>query len=464
MTILGNSRIMTRVSVLALLACAANAQAQEESADSVEAENAGVGEIIVTAQKREQSINDVGMSISALSADTLIKQGIDDVGDLTKVIPGFSASQSQKGAPVYTLRGVGFYEESLGASPAVSIYVDEVGYPVPIMAKAATLDLERVEVLKGPQGTLFGQNSTGGAINYIAAKPTSEFAAGGELSAARFGRFTAKGYVSGPLSADLRMRAAVSLEEGGAWQKSASRGDRNGDSDIIQGRILTEWTPTGRFTLLVNLNAWRDRSDSLAAALLQVTPQTPSRATPVLLAQTPVPEYPGAADWNPDADLRINQDFYQASARMDYEVGDVMQLTSLTSYAKFKQNDFRDTDGSPARVFAVTQDGRVESFSQEVRLSGEAAAGRLQWLAGGYYATEKIDETNTFDIPLTTSVRAFIPLGFAPFTAIKTPTSHNNKTQAIFGNVDLEVLDQVTIHAGARATWYSTDVTGCMRC
>ncbi len=125
-------------------------------------------DIVVTANKREQSLRDVGMSISAVGGDQLRSQGITDVKDLVRVVPGLTFAVSQKGAPVYTIRGVGYYEESLAASPAVSVYVDQIGYSFPIEAKAAGLDLERVEVLKGPQGTLYGQSSTGGAINYMA--------------------------------------------------------------------------------------------------------------------------------------------------------------------------------------------------------------------------------------------------------------------------------------------------------
>lgn len=316
--------------------------------NSADADQASFGDIIVTASKRSQSINTVGMAISALGSDQLTAKGISDVADLARVVPGFNFSSSQKGAPIYTLRGVGFYEESLGASPAVSVYVDEVAYAFPIMAKAATMDLERVEVLKGPQGTLFGQNSTGGAINYIAAKPTSELRAGINASVARFGRFSTDGFVSGPLTSTLGMRVSYAVDQGGAWQRSASRGTKNGDLDVFKVRVLTEWRPSDAFTATLNLNAWRDKSDSLASALLAVTPQTPSRVTPEILAQQPVPQRLGLVDWNADQSLDTNQKFYQAALRLEYEFSDAFKVTSITNSAHFRQNDFRDTDGSPS--------------------------------------------------------------------------------------------------------------------
>jgi outer membrane receptor protein involved in Fe transport len=121
----------------------------------------------------------------------LTEQGVTDVSDLVKVVPGFNFTESAYATPVYTLRGIGFYDTSLAAKPTVSIYQDQVALPFSIMTRGATLDLERVEVLKGPQGTLFGSNATGGAINYIAAKPTATFKAGFDAGVNNFGEFRA---------------------------------------------------------------------------------------------------------------------------------------------------------------------------------------------------------------------------------------------------------------------------------
>ena len=178
----------------------------------------GAGEIIVTANKRQQSINDVGLTIQAAAADTLASRGIKDVSDLGKLVPGFIATQSTFATPIYTLRGIGLYDSTIGASPAVAIYTDEISRNYPIMSDALNLDIERVEVLKGPQGTLFGQSSTGGAINYIVAKPTNTLKAGFDASYERFGKVDVSGFVSGPISDTLKFRLAVKAIEGGTWQ------------------------------------------------------------------------------------------------------------------------------------------------------------------------------------------------------------------------------------------------------
>ena len=127
------------------------------------------GEIVVTANKREQNLNDVGLSVTAISGDVLAERRLTSVQDIAAAIPGLKYAESGTNTPIYTLRGIGFNEESLGVYPSVSVYIDEVPLPFPVLTLHAAFDLQRVEALKGPQGTLFGQNATGGAINYIAA-------------------------------------------------------------------------------------------------------------------------------------------------------------------------------------------------------------------------------------------------------------------------------------------------------
>lgn len=435
----------------------------EVESSIVEESQQEVGEIIVTAQKRAESINDVGMAITALSGEDLTRSGIESVGDLAKVVPGFVYAQSQKGAPVFSLRGVGFYEESLGASPAVSVYVDEVGYAFPIMSKAATLDLERVEVLKGPQGTLFGQNSTGGAINYIAAKPSQHFEAGINTSIDKFGQLIAGGFISGGISDNISVRFAADAKEGGAWQRSASRGDKNGAADIMRGRFLLDWMPTESLKVSLNLNGFRDRSEPLAASLLQVTPQSPARATARMLAQIPVPERPGLADWGTGNKMRIKETLKQGSLRIDQTISDALALTSITSLSRFDQDDLRDTDGSPLKIFLVGQNGRIESFSQEVRASGSVFGGKANYVVGGFYANDKAVEKNTLSFVETTSASAFLGITGQPIDTVRAETDQKTITKAIFGNIDMNLTPWLSAHAGLRHTWSNIDFTGCMR-
>ena len=166
-------------------------------------------EIVVTAQRREQKLSEVPLSITAISGEALQERNLNDVNDLGKLVPGLSVSDSGYATPIYTLRGVGVNEQSLGSSPSVAVYVDEVPLPYPVLTQGATLDLQRLEVLKGPQGTLYGQNATGGAVNYIANKPTDEMSAGVTASFGRFSRGSVEGFLSGPLGDVVKARVAA---------------------------------------------------------------------------------------------------------------------------------------------------------------------------------------------------------------------------------------------------------------
>ena len=146
-------------------------------------------DIVVTAQKCEQAAQDVGMSIVGLSGSSARDRHIDTIEDLERVVPGLTFARTPAGPPVLTLRGVGFYDSTLSASPAVSVYLDEASLALPSFLQVGVIDIARVKVLKGPQGTLYGENSTGGAINYVAAKPTDTLQVGATLSFGRFATF-----------------------------------------------------------------------------------------------------------------------------------------------------------------------------------------------------------------------------------------------------------------------------------
>ena len=188
------------------------ALAQEAATPAPEPEAArpsgGVEEIIVTAQKREQNLSEVGMSISAMTGDQLAELGVTDASQLDKVVTGFNYSVTYYGTPILTIRGVGFQDTALASGPTVSVYLDEMPLQFAVMTQGAGLDLARVEALKGPQGTLFGQNATGGAINYIANKPSQEFEAGFDVSYGRFNTADITAFVSGPLTESLSARFA----------------------------------------------------------------------------------------------------------------------------------------------------------------------------------------------------------------------------------------------------------------
>lgn len=417
---------------------AAAAPAREEIEDS----NA----IIVTANKREQNLSDVGLSISAIGGDDLARQRIANVADLANATPGMSFAPTPNNTPVYTLRGVGFYETSLAAYPDVSSYIDQFPLPLPIMSSLTAFDLERVEILKGPQGTLFGNNATGGAINFIAAKPTADFSAGAELSYGRFNTFEGSGFISGPLTDTLRGRFALKAVRGGEWQRSYARNDKLGKLDNIAARLLLDWEPTDNLTLSLNLNAWQERSDPQAPQAIALTPQNPAPADWPSLNYPLGPQNARSADWN-TGELRpfANHRFKQAALRADYELGG-FTLTSLTSYIDMKYNNRTEGGGTALYDLDLGRDhGDIESFNQELRLSNDQASA-FRWMIGGNYEDTSVYQNSGVYYGDTTS-------GFANGINYNGYTSTSDmRNYAVFANAEFDIADQLTLKGGIRYT------------
>jgi outer membrane receptor protein involved in Fe transport len=443
----------TRCALLSLMASAAfiPAQAQaQNSAPAAATSQGGVPDIIVTAQKRAQSINDVGLTITALSGDTLEKQGVQSMRDLARVVPGLTFSDSDHGTPIFTLRGVGFSDNSLSGYPTTSVYVDEVPLPFAVMAAHANLDLERLEVLKGPQGTLFGQNSTGGAINYIAAKPTDTLAAGVDATVGRFGQGEANGYVSGPLSDTLGVRLAGQYGYGNGWQKSYTRDDTLGKRNYLNGRLLANWEPTPGLKIQLNLNGWRDRSDPVAAQLRGVSPRFEgpggtSIVNPRLATYPFAPDSPRAADW--DADLRPKGDRwqYQGALRADLDVTDNVTLTSITAYTKFHTNQTIEMDGTDVEVYSFDIRGNIKSFTQELRLAGGEGTA-FNWVLGANY-----EDSRTFEDQFQHHSESTVATGLGVFTSAENAAS-KKRNYAFFASGEYEVVPGLKLKAGGRYT------------
>ena len=413
-------------------------------------------DIIVTAQKREESINRVGLTITALGADTLRERQIQSAADVAQAVPGLSFTNSANNTPVYTLRGVGFYDTSLGSYPTTSVYVDQVPLPFPILTSLTAFDLERIEVLKGPQGTLFGQNSTGGAINYIAAKPTKEYSAGAEASYGRFNDFFGSGYVSGPITDTLRARVAVRGEKSGPWQRSYTRDDENGRTDELAGRFILDWTPTDAISLEFNVNGWRDKSEPQAVQYLAFNQQAVSN-TAIVQAYPRSPMTPRAADWGPDNGMFLNRRFGQASLRGDIRFGGDLTLTSITSYIAFKERGALDQDGTAlADIDLRNFYGRIRSFSQEVRVAN-GSSNRFRFIVGGNYSRDTVYYRENL---LYSDSSAFFNFGI---TSSENYSDQKMRNLAAFGSAEFDITNQLTLKGGVRYTDARRSATICNR-
>ena len=411
----------------------------------------GSQDIIVTAQKRSQTLSDVPVSVTALTGAQLVSKGINDVQDLVKVTPGLTFADTGKAAPIFSLRGVGFFDNTIGARPTVSVYMDEAPLPFSIEAKAGAFDLERVEVLKGPQGTLFGQSSTGGAINYIAAKPTNVFSAGISASYGRFNMTDVQAHVSGPLTSTLNARVAVHTQQSSDWQRSYTRDDTIGRQNFTQARLLLDWKPTDKLTVLANVNGFYDGSDNQAPQFIGAFK---SRAyTPLLLTYPTAPQNDRAADWNPGSDFPRKNSFYQGVLRADYEVSGQLTLTSLTSYSREHVNSYL-SDGTTLNNFNVTDVGTVDSISEEVRASGDI--GPLHYIVGANYQHDTTDEL----VATLTGYATTTPIAGDNDAAF----AHQKfDTKAVFADATYQVATRLRLTGGIRYTRQDLDYSGCLR-
>lgn len=423
--------------------CPAQAQGTEQTSADVQP----TAEIIVTANKREQNLRDVGLAVSVVQAGELQARQITSLADIATAVPGLTFTNSAENTPIYTLRGVSFYDTSLGSYAAVSINMDEVPFSFPVLAAHSAFDLERIEVLKGPQGTLFGQNATGGAVNFIAAKPTPDFHAGADVTYGRFNAVTAEGFVSGPLGDTLSARLAGRFERADPWQISNSRpGDRNGRVENYMGRLLLDFRPVDGIRFQANLNGWKDKSDTQAAQYIAFQPAGRGR-TPRLLefATAFSPETPRAADWAPGIPFADNR-LIQGTLRSDIDLTDNVTLTSLTAYTDYKQRQGTDQDGLPiGEADHARVDGRIRSFNQEVRLSNGGAPS-LRWVLGANFERSKvyqIVDTSYLDSS------SFGSLGIQSNTYSSDQAFTN---YAAFANVEYDLSSRFTLKAGARYT------------
>ncbi len=450
----------------ALVAAPSMAQqlpAADASPASGQEEGNFLAEIIVTAQKRSESSNRVPISITAESGLELAKLGVTDVQSLVKVTPGFNAIDSGYGTPVYFLRGIGFFDSSLAAKPTVSVYIDEAPIPFSIMTTGASFDLERVEVLKGPQGILFGQNATGGAINYIAAKPTRDFEAGMQAGYGRFNRLDLEGYASGPVSDTLGVRLAVRHEGGDAWQKSFTRDDELGRRDFTQGRLTLAWDPDPALRVNFQLNANKDRSDTQAPQFVTAFRQSAGGYfSPALQAYPAAPENNRAADWGTTVPLRRDNHMVQGTLRLDYDISDAVTVTSLSSYARFEQKYGQDGDGTSVQLTDLLISGDIDSFTQELRVAGDLMGGAGNWLLGANYEHSKANELVRQFLSEQTSGHVFDRLGLPPITEVPQRGDTKYVSKAVFGNLSFPLADTLSATAGARYTKTDVDFNACI--
>lgn len=447
------------VSVIAL---AHPAQAQTDDAAASQAEEKvqpGVGEIVVTAQRRAERINEVPLSIQAFSGDTLTARGITDATDLSKLVTGFSFSDSAFAAPIYTLRGVGFSDGSLASTSTVAIYQDEVPLPYPAMTRGAMLDVQRVEVLKGPQGTLYGQNSTGGAINYIANRPTEELSGKFLAEYGRFDTIRAEAAMSGAIAPGVRVRIAANTLQSGDWQRSITRNDTLGAQHRSAGRFLLDWDASETFTVSLNLNGWVDRSDTQAPQLVKKIFSNAANipVTPSATVNAPLIDGTSArdADWAPGVDYARDDNFFQAALTLGADLGGGIDFKSISAYSRYRTDSMVNRSGMASIDLDTRFQGKINSRYQELRLSGGSEP--FTWIVGGNYRNDDlVDHARYLSKDATNAIAVGIP-----YNGSQVNSDQSIKALGIFANADYDLTNTVALNLGMRYSSERQHFVGC---
>jgi len=368
-------------------------------------------EIVVTARRRAESLQDTPVSVSAFTSESMERQNFDNLADISRSTPNlvFDAGTGGTGGATNAqifIRGVGQTDFLFTSDPGIGVYVDDVYMPRAVGAVMEIADFERVEVLRGPQGTLFGKNTIGGAINIVTQRPGTEVGGTLEVTAGSRNRFDARGTLDVPFSDELSMRlSAIRREQDGYVERIVAQDGALGDIDMSAARLQLLWNPTPGWSVHFSLDGTRRRETSIANELVAVRdPQD----NPVLLLWNMLV----APSLGPDSfyDSRYigpknatqgtgpaysDLDTFGTSLTVERELGE-LTIKSVTAYREQQADFAQDQDHSPLRFTQTTNDNDESYFSQELQMGGTSFGERLKWVGGLYYFRE--DARDFFDV------------------------------------------------------------------
>ncbi|WFL76468.1 TonB-dependent receptor [Altererythrobacter arenosus] len=458
------------------------AQAQDEAEDAAEeaaAEDSddGFGNvIIVTATKREQTLQETPVAVSVTTAETIERAQIRDVADLSSVVPSLTVSQSQSQfATTFSVRGFGTSGNNIGLEPSVAMFVDGV-YRSRSIAQISDLpDIQRVEVLRGPQSTLFGKNASAGVISLVTKEPSFDFGGSVEASYGNYDAIVVKGYLTGPLSDNIAASLAGGYNRRDGYVTNLFNGQDVNDRNRWFGRGQVMFD-NGE-ALKVRFIADYDEIDEVCCAAFNLRPSAATGAIQLLGGQ--VNDFNGV----PDAD-EVYSDVvpfnkiknWGLSGQIDYDLSDTLTLTSITAYRETKMNADQDVDFTSAALATGANIGqaKLDTFTQELRLASNFD-GPVNFLLGGYYFDETVDTAdqiiygsdfrgyvdllirdltgntqtaNSIEATFGAPPNTFWQAGQGFFNAIE----QKNEAYSIFGNVDFEFIDGLVLTLGANYT------------
>ncbi|OYU14623.1 MAG: TonB-dependent receptor [Alphaproteobacteria bacterium PA4] len=435
-------RAMASALAVAIIAGSATAaRAADAAADEGD-------EIFVTAQRRAQSANDVGITLQVATADTIRAQRIVEVANLPQLSPNVAVKENIPGlVPVITIRGVGLNDFSATNSPSAGVYVDDVYLGSLALMNFNFFDLERLEILKGPQGTLYGRNATAGAINVISAQPKLGVTEG--RIAGSFGNYTA-GDIEGAVNVPLGDTVALRVAAKGQWQGDGFfydvlRKQNLGRRAELLGRAQLLWQPDDVWKVSLKVEGQHTRSQLGAAEFFGAIrgPNTPASATCPgsqscinFLGYSDSDGDPFRGAWSYDPIFQANQ--IAATGRIEANLGNVT-LTSITAYIDFNRIWGVDTDASPQAILDFITKDDVKQFSQELRAAGKTAL--LTWTVGASFLTDHIFSSYDGNLPALLNTTTY------------TSSDQHTDAYAVFADLEWQLSDTLSLLTGGRYTY-----------
>jgi iron complex outermembrane receptor protein len=427
------------------------------------------GEIVVTAQKREQNLQDVPISITAFSAEQVRERGLTKPLDIGFQVPGITAkSVNGDSSPLFTVRGIGVTDFTVGNNSPTSIYVDQVIKPYYPMVNFSLFDVERVEVLKGPQGTLYGRNNTGGAIKFVTRQPSFDTDVRVRADYGNFDTFEFEGAIGGAVSDTVAMRVAgFTRQRGKGWQFDRFRNERNGEIDRLAGRASILWKPSSAFSATLTGYAGRNHSDVPLFKLAGPFAANPNGGPPpnrtvtgwCAASRQGKRAYDGSCvdnfgQFDSDPNPRhvqtnnvqgqgVREDAQGGVLNMELDVG-FGDISSVTGYDQQDRQEFQDFDGTPIISTDNSFTQHIKAFSQELRVASKPADA-VQWIAGLFYSNDKVENLQV--------IRSD-----AQFPQANGPVRTNidwvmrTKSYAAFGQAEVPLSSTLTAIGGLRYT------------
>lgn len=413
-------------------------------------------EVVVTAQKREQSIVDVPTSITALGADSIAKTRAKSLGDMQQLAPNFSFD-SVNGYENINIRGVGGGGRNIGFDTRAGLYIDGVYIGQSAALAQPLFDIARVEVLRGPQGHLFGRNTVSGAISLVSAPPADEFAGSVRAVVANYDAVEVYGTVEGPLSDRVAAKLSLAHEERDGFVDNNANGDTLDDleRDTFRGALRFDVSDD------LSIDFFADYSKTERA---QIVGEAQTDFFGVITDDYPASAYSGNFNTTPRSDADIGG----ISMTMNYTLAGGQTITSVSAYRYAEQLRVNDTDYSAADIFSISFVDTSKQFSQEIRIASDGEES-VRYVAGLYFLSEESESVRhaTVGQDVDTEVPLPVPGAFAPFgvafgvdagadTIIDAGV--DTRSYAAFAAVDIDITDTLTLNLGGRYSKDTKDV------